>query len=125
MFSKIFIVEGICKKVITSLVMIGFAVLAFASMGGGRNKSKNKPVKTDFTPVRTTNGFTLKSGPSYHGSLIFSQEKSKNDVTFNSVITYQQGNTTYILPYKYKMQSSCFQSKSSLELFNLKLKIHQ
>ena len=110
------------KKAFTSVALIGMAVFAIASMGGGK---KNKSVKADITPIRTTNGFTLKAGPSYNGSMIFGQAKSKNEVSFNSVITYQKGNTTYILPYKYKLQSTSYQSKSSLQMFNLRLSIHK
>ena len=125
MLRKFIHAKGFTKKALTCLVMFGFAALAFGSIGGGENKSKKKSVKTDFIPIRTTNGFTLKTGPSYHGSLIFSQEKVKDVVFFNTVITYQKGNTTYILPYKYKMQSCSFQSKSSLELINLKVQMHK
>lgn len=122
MFTNTSIAIGFKRKTIISLVLISFAALAFASMGGGGNK-KSKTVKADFVPIRTTNGFTLKAGPSYHGSLIFNQEKNKNGVSFNSVVTYQKGNTTYILPYKYKVQS--YESKSNMQLLNLKMKLHK
>jgi len=57
--------------------------------------------------------------------MMFSQEKTNNVIYFNSVVTYQKGNTTYILPYKYKMQSNAYDSKSSLQMFNLKVKLHK
>jgi hypothetical protein len=114
------------KKALFSFILISFGVFAIASMGGGGNKSKDKSVKPEFTPIRTTNGFTLKAGPSYHGSMIFGQEKSKNLVSFNSIVTYQKGNTTYILPCKYRLQTSTVsQSGSSLQMFNLRIKIHK
>ncbi len=113
------------KKTVTSFVLIGIGCLALASMGGGGNK-KDKTVKPEFTPIRTTNGFTLKAGPAYHGSMIFGQEKTKSLVAYNSIVTYQRGNTTYILPVKYKLQtSSASQSGSSLQMFNLRIKIHK
>jgi len=114
------------KKALTSLLLIGVGVWALASMGGGGNKSKDKAVKPEFTPIRTTNGFTLKAGPVYHGSIIFGQEKTKNLVSYSSIVTYQKGNTTYILPCKYKLQtSSISQSGSSLQMFNLRIKMHK
>ena len=113
------------KKAMASFLLVGFGVLAIASMGGGGSK-KDKAVKPEFTPIRTTNGFTLKAGPAYHGSVIFGQEKTSNLVSYNSLVTYQKGNTTYILPCKYKLQTStASQSGSSLQLFNLRLKIHK
>ena len=114
------------KKAFISFILVGFGALALASMGGGGNKAKNKTVKPEFTPIRTTNGFTLNAGPSYHGSLIFTQEKNKNLVSLNSIATYQKGNTIYILPCRYKLQTSpASQPGSSLQLFNLKIKMHK
>ena len=71
------------QRVLVCTVLIGLAVLTFASMGGGK-KSKTTAVKNDFVPIRTSNGFTLKSGPLYKGSSIISQEKSRNTIVLNS-----------------------------------------
>ncbi|MEP7278170.1 MAG: hypothetical protein ABI813_05985 [Bacteroidota bacterium] len=114
------------KKAFTSFILVGFAALAFASMGGGGNKGKAKSVKPEFTPIRTANGFTLKEGPIYRGSTIFTQETNKNLLSINSIVTYQQGNTIYVLPCKYKLQTTpAMQQGSSLQLFNLKIKMHK
>lgn len=119
------IVLSFMRKVLISSLLLGFAAFAIASMGGGGSK-KEKTAKPEFTPIRTTNGFTLKAGPSYRGSMIFGQEKSKNLVAYNSIVTYQKGNTTYILPVKYKLQTSpAPQQGSSLQLLNLKFKLHK
>ncbi|MFT3936050.1 MAG: hypothetical protein QM726_20635 [Chitinophagaceae bacterium] len=113
------------KKTLFSLTLVGIGAFAIASMGGGGNK-KEKTAKPEFTPIRTTNGFTLKAGPSYSGSMLFGQQKSNNVISYNSIVTYQKGNTTYILPVKYKLQTSAAsQSGSSLQMFNLKIKIHK
>jgi hypothetical protein len=122
-----FILKALNKKTVTSFALICFAAIAVASMGGGKNKAKtHSSIRADITPVRTTSGFTLKAGPNYRGSLILAQDKSNTVISFNSIVTYQKGNTTYILPYKYKLQNSSYQSgKSSLQMFNLRLKIHK
>ena len=121
---KIFV--SFAKKAFISFILVGVGALALASMGGGGNKAKNKTVKPEFTPIRTTNGFTLKAGPSYHGSMVFAQEKNKNLVSLNSIVTYQKGNTIYILPCRYKLQTSTpSQPGSSLQMFNLKIKMHK
>ena len=119
--------KALTKKTFTSFILVGFAAMALASMGGGKNKSKNNSsVRPDITPIRTTNGFTLKAGPNYRGSMILGQDKNNAIISFNSIVTYQKGNTTYILPYKYKLQTSSYQSaKSNLQMFNLRLKIHK
>lgn len=126
MFRLPSIANRLPKRALTSVLMLSMAVFAFGSMGGGGNKSKSKAVKgADFTPIRTINGFTLKAGPMYRGSMIFGQERTKNVVSFNSVITYQKGNTTYILPYRYKIQTNAFDAKSSLQMFNMKINLHK
>jgi hypothetical protein len=113
------------KKVLASILLVGAGVFALASMGGGGSKEKGKTVKPEFTPIRTTNGFTLKAGPVYHGSFIIGQEKNKNYISLHSIVTYQKGNTTYIIPSRYKVQSSAPQTGSSLQMFNLKIKMHK
>lgn len=113
------------KKAFASLFLVSVAALAIASMGGGGSKSKEKTVKPEFTPIRTTNGFTLKAGPVYHGSMIFGQEKARNYVSLNSIVTYQKGNTIYILPSRYKLQTAPAAAGSSLQLLNLRIKMHK
>jgi len=66
------------RKTLVSAIMVAVVGLAFASKGGGGDKkSSNVPLKTNFTPIRTTNGFTLKTGPTFTGSVILSAEKKR------------------------------------------------
>jgi hypothetical protein len=107
-----------------SVLLVIIAGLAFASKGGGGDKKNNPSLKDNFTPIR--NGFTLKTGSSYAGSHIFSQEKSNNKLSLNTVITYQKGNTVYILPYKYKVNASSFSStapKTNLQFLGVKIQM--
>lgn len=112
------------KKTLISCAMIGaVALAAVASSGGGKKKSE-APLKPIYTPIRTTNGFTLKAGPSYTGSHILSSERSRNSVTYSTVVTYQKGNTVYILPQQVKMNlKPTF--KTNLNLLDLKIKLHK
>jgi len=113
------------KKMLTSILLVAAGIFAIASMGGGGSKAKDKSVKPEFTPIRTTNGFTIKAGPAYHGSFLLGQERNKNLVSLNSIVTYQKGNTTYIIPCKYKVQTAVSPANSNLQLFNLKFKMHK
>lgn len=88
------------KKTIISCAMIGAVALAIASSGGGDKKKAEALRKPDFTPIRTTNGFTLKAGPTYTGSHVFCNVRNNSNVAYNTVVTYQQGNKVFILPYK-------------------------
>lgn len=118
------------KKSIICCAMIGAVAFAAASSGGG-DKRKSEPLKPEFAPIRTTNGFTLKSGPSYMGSNLLSSERKNNLVTYNTLVTYQKGNTVYILPQQIKMSitpASSFKPttfRSNLNLLDLKINLHR
>ena len=111
------------KKTIISCAMIGAFALALASSGGGDKKKAEALRKPDFTPIRTTNGFTLKAGPMYRGSQLLNMQKQKDVVLLKSVVTYQKGNTTFILPYQYKMAKPAM--KSNLNAVDVKINLHK
>lgn len=105
MNSAVNILKGISKKnFITALLIVG-SVAAFATLGDGTVKKTNysKSLLT-YKPIYNYKNFTLKSGYNYRGSNIFSSQSSQgNYIILNKVITYQKGNTTYILPLKRKV----------------------
>ena len=112
------------RKMLVSTIMVGVVGLAFASKGGGgEKKSANVPLKTNFTPIRTTNGFTLKTGPTFTGNYFLGTEKTNNYVSFNTLVTYEKGNSIYIMPYRYKVNSSIFlhNSGNNLQLLDLRI----
>ncbi|HEY4288737.1 MAG TPA: hypothetical protein VGN00_16650 [Puia sp.] len=117
------------RRTLVSSLLIAVVGFTFASKGGGgeKNKAASIPLKTNFTPIRTTNGFTLKAGPTYTGSYLLGTEKTSNYVSFNTLITYQKGNSTYILPYQYKMNSTVYlhNSGSNLRLLDLRVNLHK
>jgi len=121
------------KKTIISCAMIGTFALALASSGGGDKKRAESLRKPDFTPIRTTNGFTLKAGPAYTGSHTFYSVRTDNVITCNTVVTYQQGNKVFILPYKNSSRvninvtpdKSNFQQHNNLNAFDLKFRLHK
>ncbi|MFT3822398.1 MAG: hypothetical protein QM731_00710 [Chitinophagaceae bacterium] len=119
------------KKSIICCAMIGAVAVAVASSGGG-DKRKSEPLKPEFTPIRTTNGFTLslKSGSSYMGSNLLSSERKNNLVMYKTLVTYQKGNAVYILPQQIKVNvaSSSFKPstlKSNLNLLDLRINLHK
>ncbi len=119
-------IAGVSFRTMTiSLILSGLTFFAFATIGGDKNKSKNNSLQSGFTPIRTTRGFTLKEGLDYKGSLILTQVKTSNSISYNSLITYQKGNATYILPNKYKVSltPNAVTNKTSLQLLQLRIKI--
>ena len=111
------------RKTLVSTIMLAVFGLAFASKGGGgEKKAANNPLKTNFTPIRTNNYFTLKAGPSFSNTIVLGSEKKNNVVSFNTLVTYEKGNMMYIMPYKYKINNNLFlhnTSNSSLQLLDL------
>jgi hypothetical protein len=116
------------KKSLTCATMLAVVAIAIASSGGG----KNKPASSNnlgIIPVSARGAFTLKSKPSYSGSHLLSTMNLKNSTVYRSVITYQKGNTIFIVPSKYRVSNSklSFNSgpalRSNLNMLDLRLKL--
>ncbi|MEO5891192.1 MAG: hypothetical protein ABIQ31_13105 [Ferruginibacter sp.] len=92
------------KILLVIAVLVGIAAEAWADRGVGR-KNKNKTILNITAPtnVRSSIAFNLKSGLSYKGSLLDTRQTVGNAIMNSSIITYQKGNTTYIVPYKNKI----------------------
>ena len=118
------------RQTVISTLLLAVVGLTFASKGGGGDKKKDKGVtlKTEFTPIRTTGNFTLKSSPAYSGSFFLGQEKTKTTISFNTLVTYEKGNSIFIMPYKYKVNMSGVTDgsiKTNLQLLDLRIKMHR
>lgn len=76
--------------------------VSFADRGVG--KKKNKVILNIKAPVDFTKSlnFNLKNGLKYTGSLV-NTPAAPSSSSFNFLITYQKGNSVYILPYKQKI----------------------
>jgi len=95
--------QNIFKLVLTrklaTLFLVGLSVAAVATLGDGKLKGKRNSL-LNCKPTITPGKFTLKSGYQYRGSQIINQQTQNNTFTRNSLVTYQKGNMTYILPVK-------------------------
>jgi hypothetical protein len=91
---------------LTAVGLLLFAVtaLAFASKGGG-DKKKHHEFDNSFTPINTASTFSLKKSPLYSGSIVSFHPEADHRISMNAMITYQRGNTTFILPYQYKVNA--------------------
>jgi hypothetical protein len=118
------------QAVVSLALLTAVGGLTFASKGGGgEKKAATIPLKSEFVPIRTTNNFTLKSGPSYGGSFLLKQEKTPEYISFNTVVAYQKGNSTYILPYKLKVNTSALTApgtgRNNLQMLDLRINMHK
>jgi len=83
-------------------VLAGTAYSAFADKGIGK-KNKNKValnINTTST-LKQSVSFNLKTGLKYTGSLLVNQQPVGNNISTSSLLTYQKGNTVYIIPHKH------------------------
>ncbi|MFN2457442.1 MAG: hypothetical protein ABR502_04500 [Chitinophagaceae bacterium] len=87
------------KKKIATTALIAISVAAFATLGDGGKTSKNRSLLSLRSYSYNYHTFSLKSGYNYRGTSIIDPNKNKY-VMLNTVVTYQKGNATYILPMK-------------------------
>ena len=64
--------------------------------------SKSKSSKAAYSNMKKNLSLNLSSGYTYRDNRSFGYRKTGKDHSLNSIITYQKGNITYILPYKTK-----------------------
>lgn len=93
----------IAKKILLLGILTGTMLVSFADRGIGK-KSKTKVllnINTNNT-FRNSISFNLKAGLKYKGSLL-SNTQQTNSLTSTELVTYQKGNSIYIVPYKQKV----------------------
>lgn len=112
------------KKTIISFSFIGIVALALASSGGGNKKKSTKLFNPEFAPIKTSTGFSMRSGANYSGSLITSIQKNRTSMNLNSLVTFQKGNTIYILPNQHRFNTIRTQ-KSNLNVLDVKINLHK
>jgi hypothetical protein len=101
--TKSFILIKFGRKLAVIVLLSVTAIGAFATLGDGRSKS-SKPNnsllsnRVSFAPGM----FSLKSGYNFRGSQVISLEDERY-ININTVVTYQKGNSTYIMPLKKKL----------------------
>lgn len=110
------------KKSVVSATLLSVVVVALASSGGDKRRSAiPTPV---FSPIRPSGTFTLKSRPDYAGSQGFSRINDRNSIVYKSMVTYQRGNTIYVLPSSYRINTgSKLSFRSNLNVVDLKIRL--
>lgn len=90
--------SNITKIVLLSAVLNGIMFTSLADRGVGNTK------KTASTSnFKSSISLNLKTGLKYKGSLLTGVCSNKTSLTTNNLVTYQKGNTIYVVPHKQKM----------------------
>jgi hypothetical protein len=108
-----------------SLLLFAVTALAFASKGGGEKK-KHHDFDNSFTPINAASSFSLKTSPLYSGSVVSFHPQAGNRMSINAMITYQRGNTTFILPYQYKVNigpSTNYSQHTNLQFLGVRIQM--
>jgi hypothetical protein len=87
------------KKKLATVALITASVAAFATLGDGGKKANTNSLFT----YKCSKNFSLRSGYNYKSNNFLSAPESGNFIMLNTVVTYQKGNTTYIMPLKRKV----------------------
>ena len=92
--------KKITRITLLGALLLGQMYVTFATGGNGKKKTAaviNIKPSTSFT---SSLNFNLHNGMKYTGSLINTSSASGMQ---NTLVTYQKGNSVYIIPYKQKI----------------------
>ncbi len=102
------------KKIVFALLFVCAAHIATGSFTGSTEKrTKNLYSLSSFnkTFYKSASPFSLRAGFSYKGYQTINQKKEANgEVTFQSMLRFEKGNTTYIYPYSHKVSTPRFKT---------------
>ena len=100
------------KKLSVAILLVFATHMALASFTGTAEKKSStifslKNFNKNF--YKTASPFSLRAGFTFKGFQVLSQKKESNgDITHNSMMRFEKGNTTYIYPYKHKVSTPKF-----------------
>lgn len=89
------IIKRLIKRKVATAVLITASLAAFATLGDGGKKGAEP---TAYNP----RSFSLRQSYQYKGNNLFAYKPGKF-IMLNTVVTYQRGNATYIMPLKKKV----------------------
>jgi len=85
------------KRKLATAVLVTASVAAFATLGDDGGK---KGSRFTTSSENTFTGISLRTPYNYKSNNLFSAPKEQKYIMLNTVVTYQKGNATYILPLK-------------------------
>jgi len=91
------IIKRLLKRKIATLLLVSASVASFATLGDGGKKD----TRTDFKVHSKV--ISLRSTYNFRGDNLLAQPKQGKFILLNTVVTYQKGNATYVLPLKKKV----------------------
>ncbi|HEY6954348.1 MAG TPA: hypothetical protein VI385_03845 [Flavisolibacter sp.] len=92
-------IKRFIQRKVATAVLVTASLAAFATLGDGGKKG-NKFYNASSNSYRS---ISLRSHYNYKSNSLFAPTEPQRFIMLNTVVTYQKGNTTYILPLKKKV----------------------
>lgn len=92
-------IKRLIKRKIATAVLVTASVAAFATLGDDGGKKGTRAISSE----NNLGTFSLRTPYNYKSNNLFSSSKPQKFIMLNTVVTYQKGNSTYILPLKRKV----------------------
>jgi len=92
-------IKSVIKRKLATAVLVMVSVAAFATFvddGGKKGAAISNPESV-------TRNLSLRTPYNYKSNNLFTSGKQQKFIMLNTVVTYQKGNATYILPLKKKV----------------------
>ncbi len=91
------------KSILIFGFLAGGMLVSFADRGIRKKSKARVMLNIPTNPFKSNLLFNAENGLKYKGSLLLGERKDNQSLVASSLVTYQKGNTIYILPYKQKM----------------------
>lgn len=88
-------INAFVRRKIATAVLVTAYVAAFATLGDGGRKESRAP-----SAELSVRNFSLRTPYNYKSNSLFTCSSNPRFIMLNTVVTYQKGNATYILPLK-------------------------
>ncbi len=113
--------NSIQKLMMVALLVMGiqvaYAAFSFTGLSDEKNKNNKFSLKNLSSLSHKSLSFaSLKSSLQYKGGQSFSTSKeTASGMEINSMLRYDNGNTTYVYPYKFKIKAPKFKTPSPVQ----------
>ena len=105
------------SKISALILLICFiAYVAVADRGGFGRRNKIHFNIVTLSTLKNSISFNLKSGLYYRGNTVLNKQQINNSIFSSSIISYQKGNTIYILPFKQKVLTQSYSPSTGYKL---------
>ena len=94
-------------------VQVVLAAISFTGIVDDNNKNKYSLKNLSSLSHRSLSLASFKLGLQFRGSDVLNQKSTSTGTEINSILRFDRGNTTYIMPYKFKVKVPKFKTPTN------------